>query len=117
MYKQLSSRATQRLLLLLGMFLVPSTVFGQFWQNTQGNSYPQYQGTSTSDSTYGGQQQSQQNGQQSQGQGQGQTSNIDIDFDDDMDPEDIEYFKVRWNENDEEENTPLSGLKKLKTNV
>ena len=31
-----------------------------------------------------------------------------------MDPEDIEFFKVRWNENDEEENTPLSGLKKIK---
>ncbi|XP_054749393.2 macrophage metalloelastase-like [Lytechinus pictus] len=75
------------------MFLVPSTVLGQFWQNTQGNSfpdygnYPQYQGTSASDSMYGGQ----QNGQQSQGQGQ--TSNIDIDVDDDMDPEDVAFFK------------------------
>lgn len=97
MFKTNSLRASPRLLVLLGICLLPVSVLGQFWQgNTDGEyanldqdypnnynnyNYPQYQGMGP-------------NGQQ-QPQGQATVSS-NADSDEDLDPEDVAFMKVRW---------------------
>eukprot|EP00057_Strongylocentrotus_purpuratus_P033494 XP_791600.3 PREDICTED: macrophage metalloelastase [Strongylocentrotus purpuratus] len=97
MFKTNSLRASPRLLVLLGLCILPVSVLGQFWQgNTDGEyanldqdypnnynnyHYPQYQGMGP----YGQQQ------QQPQGQA---TVSSNADSDEDLDPEDVAFMKT-----------------------